>query len=234
MNDIGAILPVTGTMLHPTMERVIRWILPGMLLIVVSCGDFQDPASGLAPHNAAVSDPHQAETASLLLSPMPHESGDVADTRILDRSVPSTSVGSDPIAASGTTPFASSDATGAVPQSTTDLDGPGRGASAFQHSSAASTPSQTQMEQASPALSTGESRVSPVTLAWDPSSSGNATGYQVHVLSLPSRLMFTTDAGPSTSLTLTLPTGETYFFSVTAYNAAGESDRSAYLKHMLP
>lgn len=187
-------------MLLPTMERVIRWVLPGILLIVVSCGDFQDPASGLAPHSAAVSNPQEADTTSLLLSPVPHESGDV----------------------------------GTVLQSTTDVNGPGGPPSAFQHSWPASASSPTQMEQASPAFSTGESRVSPVTLAWNPSPSRNATGYYVHVLSLPSRFMFTADAGSSTSLTLTVPTGETYYFSVTVYNTAGESDRSAYLKHMLP
>jgi hypothetical protein len=62
-----------------------------------------------------------------------------------------------------------------------------------------------------------------VTLAWDPSSSGDPIGYRVSIRSDSTVESYGFDAGPATQLTVSLAAGNRYSFTVIAYNAAGES-----------
>lgn len=71
-------------------------------------------------------------------------------------------------------------------------------------------------------------RTKSVTFLWDPSSSGNATGYKVSITALadstePVYGEHVYDVSSETQLIATLLTGKSYKFTVVAYNAAGES-----------
>ena len=67
-----------------------------------------------------------------------------------------------------------------------------------------------------------------ISLAWDPSADSTVTGYTLYFGLTPSGPTNSVDVGNVTITTITgLTAGTTYFFFVTAYNAAGlESDPS--------
>lgn len=68
---------------------------------------------------------------------------------------------------------------------------------------------------------TATTHANPITLAWDPSSSDDVTGYTVRYGTSPGLYSKHVDAGNTTSLTLpTLPNG-TYYFVVQAYSSDG-------------
>ena len=67
-----------------------------------------------------------------------------------------------------------------------------------------------------------------VTLGWNPSLSADATGYKVHIITVSGLVRYAFDAGPATQLTVDLPIGERYLFTVVAYNAGGESPPAGY------
>jgi hypothetical protein len=61
-----------------------------------------------------------------------------------------------------------------------------------------------------------------VTLAWDPSTDPNVTGFRVYYGTSNHSYQFNDDAGKNTTVTVSnLQDGTTYYFAVTAYNAAG-------------
>jgi hypothetical protein len=61
-----------------------------------------------------------------------------------------------------------------------------------------------------------------VTLAWDPSTDPNVTGFRVFYGSSSHSYPFKNDAGKSTTFTVSnLQEGATYYFVVTAYNSSG-------------
>jgi Fibronectin type III domain len=61
-----------------------------------------------------------------------------------------------------------------------------------------------------------------VSLAWDAPTDPSVVGYDVHYGASSSSLTMTQDVGASTTATISgLTTGLTYYFAVTAYNAAG-------------
>jgi hypothetical protein len=62
-----------------------------------------------------------------------------------------------------------------------------------------------------------------VTLAWDPNPDANLAGYKVYYGCASGSYSFMVDAGNRTSLTISgLEEGKTYYFTATAYGAAGE------------
>ena len=67
-----------------------------------------------------------------------------------------------------------------------------------------------------------------VTLGWDPSQS--ALGYKVYLIATSSSAQQIFDTGPLTQLEVTLPLGESYYFTVAGYNAAGEGPPAPYLR----
>jgi hypothetical protein len=75
-----------------------------------------------------------------------------------------------------------------------------------------------------------------VTLAWDPNSESDVSGYKVHY-GLNSRTYpFVVDTGTATSQTIeNLQEGVSYYFAVTAYNVAGlESGFSGEIGFTVP
>jgi len=75
-----------------------------------------------------------------------------------------------------------------------------------------------------------------VTLAWDPGSDSNVSGYKVYY-GLSSRTYpYVVDAGNTTTHVIkNLQEGATYYFVVTAYNVAGpESDFSGEIDYTVP
>ena len=77
------------------------------------------------------------------------------------------------------------------------------------------------------AQSPGETR--PVTLGWDPSSSEGVLGYKVYLVAVSTAVEHIIDVGPATTVALPLKIGETYGFTVTAYNASTESQALPYM-----
>ena len=66
------------------------------------------------------------------------------------------------------------------------------------------------------------SHAAQVTLAWDPETDPNVTGYRVYYGTSSRNYPFNKDAGNNTTITVpNLQDGATYYFAVTAYNAAG-------------
>jgi hypothetical protein len=81
--------------------------------------------------------------------------------------------------------------------------------------------------------SPGETRS--VTLGWDPSSSEGVLGYKVHLVAVSTAIEQIIDVGPATEVALPLTIGETYGFTVTAYNASMESQALPYMIfHVFP
>ena len=66
-------------------------------------------------------------------------------------------------------------------------------------------------------------RTKSLTVSWDHSPSGTATGYKVYVTTVNAAVQYTFDAGPETQLKAYLPIGESYYFIVVAYNGGGQS-----------
>ena len=60
-----------------------------------------------------------------------------------------------------------------------------------------------------------------VTLSWD--SSQDALGYKVHLIVASTSIQHIIDVGQGTVVYVPLEIGESYAFTVTAYNASGES-----------
>jgi len=72
-----------------------------------------------------------------------------------------------------------------------------------------------------------------VTLAWNPSE--GADGYRIYWGTQPSVYTRSNDVGPATGTTVTgLVNTVTYYFAVTAYNVAGESDFSTEVSTTIP
>jgi hypothetical protein len=69
----------------------------------------------------------------------------------------------------------------------------------------------------------------PVTLGWDPSSSEGVLGYKVYLVAVSTAVEHIIDVGPATTVALPLKIGETYGFTVTAYNASMESQALPYM-----
>jgi len=75
-----------------------------------------------------------------------------------------------------------------------------------------------------------------VVLEWNPNSESNVTGYHVHLGNTPRSYKETVDVGFQTQFQLTnLNAGITYFFAVSAYDAAGlESPLSDEVQYTPP
>lgn len=181
--------------LHTTL-----WpFLSGLLL--VSCGDFQDPATG--SQGTILSHPSVSQTPQQPIggndSPLtPATSGDAVDPA---------NVAAPTDGSSAAEPF--------VPQ-------PQAGNTQLSTGGGANMPPWLSRDGLQPEpLRSSPTRT--VTLMWSPSSSGNAAGYRAYITALSTSVRQTIDAGSEPRLTVDLPIGERYDLTVTAYNAAGES-----------
>ena len=77
-------------------------------------------------------------------------------------------------------------------------------------------------------------RTKSLTVSWDPSPTGTAVGYRVYVRMMsPTPMHYIFDAGAETKLNADLPIGENYYFTVVAYNGAGQSPPSSTFEFAL-
>jgi hypothetical protein len=182
--------------------QTILWpFLSGLLL--VSCGDFQDPATGsqgtILSHPSVSQTPQQpiGENGSPLT---PSTSGDVVDPAdVLPPADGSTAEPFFPPPQSGNTQLSTGGGDNMPPW----LSREGR--------------------QPEPLRSENRPQTRTVTFIWSPSSSGNVAGYRAYITALSTSVRQTIDAGSEPQVTVDLPIGERYDLTVTAYNAAGES-----------
>jgi hypothetical protein len=72
-----------------------------------------------------------------------------------------------------------------------------------------------------------------VTLSWDPSDSADLVGHRVSLIAASTGTQQIIDVGEKTELTIPLTVGETYAFTVTAYNNAIESQPAPYILFQL-
>ncbi len=176
-------------------------------LLTASCGDLQDPASSSSAHITAGPDTQPPYLTRPSLDPSAQEPISA------DPGVPA----SDPVPSQP--PPETCDQSGSLPSSQTDA------------SSAVRPPEQSGNV---PALQTDSSSIlRRVTLVWDPSASGNSAGYRVSVRSDSTVAPYYYDAGLATELTVSLLAGTRYWFTVVAYNAAGESPPAEEFSFML-
>ncbi len=77
-----------------------------------------------------------------------------------------------------------------------------------------------------------EPQLKPVKLSWNPPEPGEVVrGYKVYILSASGAFQQTIDVGDKTTFETVLPVGDQYFFTVTAYNRAGESGAAPFLPY---
>ena len=199
---------------NTTMSRLSQTLpvfpsaLALLLLLTAACGDLQDPASGSSAHRTAGPDTQPLYLTRPALDPSSQEvpSGPASIPTPADAGQP----GSDP--APSPNPAAVNDQPGAPLSS---------------QSGTSTTILPLEHSGNTPALQSGANSIlRRVTLAWDPSASGNSDGYRVSVRSDSTVAPYFYDAGPSTQLTVSLLAGTRYWFTVLAYNAAGESPPS--------
>ena len=71
------------------------------------------------------------------------------------------------------------------------------------------------------------SQMRSVAFSWDPSE--EAHGYKVHLITASTSVIDIIDAGQATTVYLALRSGESYGFTVTAYDDAGESSAPPFV-----
>ena len=215
-----------------SLLTILRPLLSGMLLVTASCGDFQAPASGLTGQTSPASGSPRTD-----LSQAPQQQVDQSQNQLtpvppvyaLDSASLPTPTGTVP---------ASSETfgTGSVGDTPPNESAPGQfsppshsGTTQLSTSGADNNPPWLSRNGPQPESVESESRplTKSVTFGWEPSSSGNATGYKIYITTVSALGEHAFDAGPETQLKVDLPIGEKYVATVTAYNAAGESSPSS-------
>jgi hypothetical protein len=73
-----------------------------------------------------------------------------------------------------------------------------------------------------------------ITLVWDPVNDLTVQGYKVHSGTSPREYSTHEDVGNATSFILHVSGGYSWYFAITAYNAAGESPLSQEISTTLP
>lgn len=182
-----------------------------LLLLTAACGDLQDPAT--------------SSTAPITAGP---------DTQLPYLTRPSLDPASQEPASMPAPAAADVPASGPMQQQPSlGIDGQsGNRPTTLPDSSSPASPA--EQNGNAPALQTGsDSILRSVTLAWDPSASGNSAGYRVSLRSDSTVVPNYYDAGPATELTVSLLAGTRYWFTVVAYNAAGESPPAEEFPFML-
>jgi hypothetical protein len=217
---------------------ILRPLLSGMLLVTASCGDpasglpgQASPASGLPRTDLSQPPPSQAsqqqvDQSQSQLTPVPL-------VYALDSANLPTPAGTAP---ASTETFG----TGSVGDTPPNESAPGQFSppphsetTQLSASGADYNPPWLSRNGPQPESVGSESRplTKSVTFGWEPSSSGNATGYNIYITTVSALVQHDVfDAGPETQFTVDLPIGEKYVVTVRAYNAAGESYASNYIQ----
>ena len=208
-------------------QTILKPFLSGMLLITAACGDFQDPVSG--SQGTALSSPSGSQAPqqritgneSLLAPAPPGYAVDPARLPVpMDTAPASTET-------SGVGPLGNMLANESAAE---QLSPPPHSVTTQLSNGVRDSMSQWFSPDGTQPVSVG-SEVRPqtksVTFEWDPSLSGNADGYRVYVMTMSASMQYTFEAGPKTQHTVELPLGKNYYFTVVAYNVAGESPRAS-------
>ncbi|MDO9116941.1 MAG: hypothetical protein Q7U39_03225 [Nitrospira sp.] len=80
------------------------------------------------------------------------------------------------------------------------------------------------------ALALEKPETQPITFEWNPSPSGDAVGYKILISTMSATTQYTFQTGPETRLTVDLPKGESYYATLFAFNSAGQSPRTDYIR----
>ena len=222
--SVCASTPSVGSMRRPSPIQTILWpFLSAMLLITASCGDFQDPSSGspgttLSYPSGLHAPQQQIARGEDQLTSGPH--GSAVDPASLPAPTDMASAATEPFGAGvrGDTRASESTIEQFAPP-------PHTGTTQLSTGRADNMSPSLSRDEPQPQLVTWENRPrsKSVTLAWDPSLSGNADGYRVYLTAMSTLVQYAVDAGPAIQLTADLPLGERYYFTVVAYNFTGES-----------
>lgn len=213
----------TGSLYRQASVRAILYpVLTGLLLITASCGDFQDPASGVQgshlthPALTQITSQQPGGDGSYIAPPPAEYPGDQASRPLPVDPVPS-STGT--IGTGGNTTL--NETTSIYPAGPTpSLPAP----------EATQLPSQAPANPMPQALAWEKPETQPVTFEWNPSSSGDAAGYILRVSTASAQAHYTFKTGKETRLSVDLPRGESYIATVLAYNTAGESLPADYIR----
>ena len=205
---------------------IMLWISCSALLLA-SCGDFQDPASGSqgtpVSHPSGVMVPQQEIGGT----GNQHNSGalgdvvDPASRPITSEMAPASTVSTGTGLREGARATESVSGQSSLPsQSGTVQSSTGEGTTGLPWLSGTVPPPVTVPPENRPQKKL-------VTFSWDPSIIGNIDGYRAYVTPLSTLARMTIDIGLVTRFAVDLPIGERYEVTVTAYNAGGESPPAA-------
>jgi len=176
--------------------------LTGLLLITAACGDFQDPASGGQGSQL---------TQPALTDVMPQQTGG-NEPDSLPGSTSTTGTGGNTAHNETTSVSPTEPAPSLPPPGTTQL------------------PNQAPANPMPQILAREKPETQPVTFEWNPSPSGDAVGYKILISTMSATTQYTFQTGPETRLTVDLPKGESYYATLLAFNSAGQSPRTDYLR----
>jgi hypothetical protein len=216
----------------PRARITLCAILSGISLVVTSCGDFQDPSSGEPVYTSQTSRPQGEEFTGPSGFQDPLQTPRGGERRTSE--FPSTrEIDSGHATAPASMTPGSSDTFGTAPTAgspNTDLLHSGTSrppTDAGPRESPWSSPDDSQLGSATWDI---RPELRSVTLNWDPSPSHDALGYKVYLIAISTSAQQAFDTGPATELQVTLPPGESYYFTVTGYNAAGEGPPAPYFR----
>ena len=192
-------------------------------LLLASCGDFQDPASGSqgtpGSHPSGVITPQQ-EIREVGNQPIFEAPGEVVDPAIQPMTSGTAPASVEPTETEpqgGAPAMESASGPSSIPpQSGTVGSSTGEGTTGLPWLSGAAPPPSTVPLENRPQKKL-------VTFSWDPSVIGNIDGYRAYVTPLSTLARMTIDIGLVNRFAVDLPIGERYEVTVTAYNGGGES-----------
>lgn len=205
-----------------SLRAILCLVLTGLLLVTASCGDFQDPASGVQrshlthPALTQVTSPQTGGDGSYIAPPPAEYPGDQASRPLPADSLPPSTGAIE--TGSNTTLNETTFLSPAEP--TPSLPAPG----------ATQLPNQAPANPMPQTLTWEKPETKSITFEWNPSPSGDAAGYIVRVSTASAQTHYTFQTGQETRLVVDLPKGESYIATVLAYNIAGESLPADYIR----
>jgi hypothetical protein len=222
-------------------QMMLLPMLSVMLLVLASCGDFQDPSTDQAGNSTPIVTP-QGEP---LTYPIGGNEGAQAAAEAGMNDIPNgvpqpgeeNSGDSTAVPVSAPSPMDLSYPLGvpAATQSSTEADLP---VSAPLQSEQTQPLPATQSQQLPWASSSGTQPAfvqdpgaipKIVTIGWDPPVTPDVLGYKVLILSASGFTYSRVVIAPMTELKLALPRGQSYLVTVTAFNSGGESPPATYV-----
>lgn len=216
------ITPTDSLHLQASVRAILCPVLIGLLLVTASCGDFQDPASGAQeshltnPALTQVTSQQTGRDESYIAPPPAEYPRDQASRPLPVDSLPSST---ETVGTGGNTTL----------NETTAIS-PAEPAPSLPAPGATRLPNQAPADPMPQALAWEKPETQPVTFEWNPSPSGDAVGYKILVTTMSAKTQYTFETGPETRLTVDLPKGESYYATLFAFNSAGQSPRTDYLR----